>query len=143
MSHTPTDTDTLVAQLTEDDLTALNDGLIGAVYLGAAQIRMDLDHATSLIAMARDSLATRARIAALEAEVASLRQSLSDLRGIIHDQGVSLTEARAGEDELAEAGRRGLNYLENTEGELGILLDSAEDLRAALASHDKRKEGRP
>lgn len=42
---------------------------------------------------------------------------------------------------LVEAARAGLNYLENTEGEFGITLGSATDLRAALAameaSHDR------
>ena len=41
---------------------------------------------------------------------------------------------------LVEAARAGLNYLENTEGEFGIILGSATGLRAALAameaSHD-------
>ena len=42
---------------------------------------------------------------------------------------------------LVEAARAGLNYLENTEGEFGITLESATGLRAALAameaSHDR------
>ena len=42
---------------------------------------------------------------------------------------------------LVEAARAGLNYLENTEGEFGITLGSATDIRAALAamedSHDR------
>ena len=42
---------------------------------------------------------------------------------------------------LVEAARAALNYLENTEGEFGITLGSATDLRAALAameaSHDR------
>lgn len=40
-------------------------------------------------------------------------------------------------DDNGTAMKRALNYLENTENELGILLDSAEDLRAAL----QRKAG--
>ena len=43
---------------------------------------------------------------------------------------------------LVAAARAGLNYLENTEGEFGITLESATGLRAALAameaSHDPR-----
>lgn len=54
--------------MTEDDLTALNEGLIGAVHISAQQVRVDTDHAISLIAMARDSLDLRAQLAAMTAE---------------------------------------------------------------------------
>lgn len=37
-------------------------------------------------------------------------------------------------ERLVEAARAALNYLENTEGEFGITLESATDIRAALAA---------
>jgi hypothetical protein len=46
----------------------------------------------------------------------------------------ALRSAAAREAALVEAGRRALNYLENTESELGMTIDSADALRAALAA---------
>lgn len=40
-------------------------------------------------------------------------------------------------DGLREAAQKALNYIENTEGELGITLDCGDTLRAALAGEGK------
>ena len=129
MSHTPTDTDTLVGRL------------------------------RTLPPCQAHNLEAAARIAALEAEVARLSRhanagwhqqrywtdryvETAKHRDALADQ---LTEARAGEDELAEALTKYANpdlYRAHPHGLAFDSRDKSYIAIAALASHNKRKEGR-
>lgn len=83
-------------------------------------VRLGLQHATCAkndAALAADWDAAASRIKALNAEVAHLTQ-----------------ERDAVIVQLVEAAKSGLNSLQNTENEFGIILGSADKLRAALAA---------
>jgi hypothetical protein len=61
-------------------------------------------------------------------------QAVTRRNQAIKDAIAALRSAAAREAALVEAGRMALNYLENTESELGMTLDSADALRAVLAA---------
>ena len=107
-----------------------------------------------------------ARIEALEREVVNLRQIERNIQAVREHEHkraeaaiAKLTEARAGEDELRTAIQRASDAFSGIADHIlerkgapetiispGIFADCQREgiaLRTALASHDKRKEGRP
>jgi hypothetical protein len=63
----------------------------------------------------------------------SLDNIITDLLDDAGEAAAALTAAEAENARLRAAGRAALNYIENTEGELGITLSSGDALRAALS----------
>lgn len=56
---------------------------------------------------------------------------------LLNKKDAQLTAAQAENEKLRHAATRALNYITNTESELGITLESGELLRAALAKQEK------
>ena len=159
MSHTPTDTDTLVAHIavikraTEAGRESCEGDWHGKDFTHeqSAYDPSEVDHAIAAIlnAVADGSLVRADRIEALEAEVAHLRgleeNTYAASKSLHDDLQTQLTEARAGEDELREALAQYANpdlYRSHPHGLAFDSRDKSYIAFAALASHDKRKEKR-
>ena len=56
---------------------------------------------------------------------------------LLNEKDAQLAAAQAENEKLRHAATRALNYITNTESELGITLESGELLRAALAKQEK------
>lgn len=105
------------------------------MYEGVRRIEHALQASEAKVAeLARECVTAEARTPDAKTDMATCSEVLADTRASVSYWRTRAEAAEAREAKLREAGCKALNYITNTENELGMTLDCGDALRAALSS---------